>query len=79
MPVRNLNKIFRPQSVAVIGASDQPGKVGHTLLQNLRTGGRANSQCLRFANVQHPRSCRPFVYVSDCVRQKPGDAVRNAA
>lgn len=39
MSVRNLNKIFRPQSVAVIGASDQPGKVGHTLLQNLRTGG----------------------------------------
>ncbi|HEX7378355.1 MAG TPA: bifunctional acetate--CoA ligase family protein/GNAT family N-acetyltransferase [Pirellulales bacterium] len=39
MPIRNLNKIFRPRSVAVIGASDQPGKVGHTLLQNLRSGG----------------------------------------
>ncbi len=39
MPVRNLDKIFRPQSVAVIGASDQEGKVGHTLLHNLRLGG----------------------------------------
>lgn len=39
VPVHNLNKIFRPRSVAVIGASDQPGKVGHTLLKNLRTGG----------------------------------------
>jgi acetyltransferase len=39
VPVRNLDKIFRPRSVAVIGASDQPGKVGHTLLYNLRTGG----------------------------------------
>ncbi|HWB14597.1 MAG TPA: bifunctional acetate--CoA ligase family protein/GNAT family N-acetyltransferase [Pirellulales bacterium] len=39
MPVRNLEKIFRPESVAVVGASDQPGKVGHTLLHNLRLGG----------------------------------------
>ena len=35
MPIRNLDKIFRPASVAVIGASDQPGKVGHTVLENL--------------------------------------------
>lgn len=39
MPIRNLDKIFRPKSVAVIGASDDPGKVGHTLLQNLREAG----------------------------------------
>jgi acetyltransferase len=39
VPVRNLEKIFRPESVAVVGASDQPGKVGHTLLHNLRLGG----------------------------------------
>ncbi|HVX12242.1 MAG TPA: acetate--CoA ligase family protein, partial [Pirellulales bacterium] len=39
MPIQNLDRIFRPRSVAVIGASDQPGKVGHTLLQNLRVGG----------------------------------------
>lgn len=39
MPVRNLEKIFRPQSVAVIGASDQPGKVGYTLLENLIAAG----------------------------------------
>lgn len=36
MPIHNLDKIFRPRSVAIIGASDQPGKVGHTILQNLR-------------------------------------------
>jgi acetyltransferase len=35
MPIRNLNKIFRPRSVAVIGVSATPGKVGHTVLENL--------------------------------------------
>jgi acetyltransferase len=37
--IRNLDKIFRPQSVAVVGASDQPGKVGQAVLRNLRSGG----------------------------------------
>ncbi|HWA97952.1 MAG TPA: bifunctional acetate--CoA ligase family protein/GNAT family N-acetyltransferase [Pirellulales bacterium] len=35
MSVRNLDKIFRPQRIAVIGASDARGKVGHTVLRNL--------------------------------------------
>jgi acetyltransferase len=35
MPIRNLDKIFRPHRVAVVGASDQPGKVGAILLRNL--------------------------------------------
>ncbi|HVA48279.1 MAG TPA: bifunctional acetate--CoA ligase family protein/GNAT family N-acetyltransferase [Pirellulales bacterium] len=39
MPVHNLDKIFRPKSVAVIGASEQPGKVGHTVLHNLLSFG----------------------------------------
>ncbi|HET6882746.1 MAG TPA: bifunctional acetate--CoA ligase family protein/GNAT family N-acetyltransferase [Pirellulales bacterium] len=43
MPVHNLDKIFRPRTVAVVGASDQRGKVGYTLLENLRTGGFAGT------------------------------------
>ena len=35
MTIRNLDKIFRPRRVAVVGASDQPGKVGYILLHNL--------------------------------------------
>lgn len=35
MTIRNLDKIFRPHRVAVVGASDQPQKVGYILLQNL--------------------------------------------
>ncbi|QDV23635.1 acetate--CoA ligase alpha subunit [Aureliella helgolandensis] len=43
MPIRNLDKIFAPQSVAVIGASKRPSSVGNTVLQNLVSGGFAGA------------------------------------
>lgn len=43
MPIRNLKHIFAPQSVAVIGASDNPASVGNTVLRNLRGSGFAGS------------------------------------
>ena len=39
MTVRNLEHVFRPRSVAVIGASDEPGSVGATLTENLLSAG----------------------------------------
>jgi len=33
----NLDKFFNPKSIAVIGASRTPGKVGHTIVENLKT------------------------------------------
>jgi len=36
---RNLNFLFRPRSVAVIGASDRPGSVGATVIRNVLSGG----------------------------------------
>jgi len=39
MSVRNLDKIFKPQRIAVIGASDQAPKVGWTVLHNLIGSG----------------------------------------
>jgi acetyltransferase len=39
MTVRNLEHVLRPRSVVVIGASDEPGSVGHTLTQNMLSGG----------------------------------------
>jgi acetate---CoA ligase (ADP-forming) len=35
----SLNPIFKPKSVAVIGASTAPGKLGHDILANLKHGG----------------------------------------
>ncbi|MCA9260654.1 MAG: CoA-binding protein, partial [Planctomycetales bacterium] len=39
MPLKNLDHIFRPRRVAVVGASDRQGSVGYTVLKNLREGG----------------------------------------
>jgi len=36
-----LDSIFKPKSVAVIGASTAPGKLGHDILANLKNGGFA--------------------------------------
>jgi acetyltransferase len=37
--IRNLDKIFKPQRIAVIGASNNPGSVGYTVLRNLIGAG----------------------------------------
>jgi acetyltransferase len=39
MSVRNLEHLFAPRSVAVVGASDKPHSVGATVLHNLVEGG----------------------------------------
>ena len=38
-PIRQLDAILRPGSVAVIGASNTPGKYGHEILKNIQDGG----------------------------------------
>ena len=38
MSIRNLEHLFRPQSIAVIGASETPRSVGATVLHNLIDG-----------------------------------------
>ncbi len=40
-PLASLESVFRPKSVAVIGASTVPGKLGHDILANLKNGGFA--------------------------------------
>jgi acetyltransferase len=39
MSTRNLDKLFKPQSVAVIGASNRPYAVGTVVMRNLLLGG----------------------------------------
>ena len=39
MSIRNLEKIFDPKAVAVVGASDDTHSVGYTLFRNLRSSG----------------------------------------
>lgn len=44
MSVRNLDQLFDPRSVAVIGATERPGSVGATVWRNLRDGGFAGAR-----------------------------------
>ena len=39
MSIRNLNRMFQPRSVALIGASDRPQSVGAVVARNLPRGG----------------------------------------
>jgi acetyltransferase len=39
MSIRHLERMFRPRSIAVFGASDRPGSVGRAVFANLLEGG----------------------------------------
>ncbi|HEY2356124.1 MAG TPA: CoA-binding protein, partial [Phenylobacterium sp.] len=41
MTVRNLDALFQPRSIALIGASNRPGSVGQVLARNLLESGFA--------------------------------------
>ncbi|HWH46462.1 MAG TPA: bifunctional acetate--CoA ligase family protein/GNAT family N-acetyltransferase [Burkholderiales bacterium] len=43
MTVRNLKYLFRPESIALIGASDRPQSLGATVMRNLLAGGYAGN------------------------------------
>ncbi len=43
MSIRHLDKIFKPRRIAVIGATDDATKVGHTVLENLLAAGFAGT------------------------------------
>ncbi|MDX1974094.1 MAG: GNAT family N-acetyltransferase [Rickettsiales bacterium] len=39
MTIRNLENMFKPQSIAVIGASNQSGSIGHVVIENILASG----------------------------------------
>ena len=43
MGIENMEKIFKPRNVAVVGASSTEGSVGHSVYRNLILGGFAGS------------------------------------
>ena len=51
MSVRNLDKLFTPRSVALIGATPRPGSVGAVVARNLRRAGFAGE--LMLVNPRH--------------------------
>lgn len=63
MTIRNFDSLFRPRSVALIGASTRPGSVGLIVARNLASGGFAGP--IWFVNPKHGaiegRDCYPSV------------------
>ena len=62
MSIRNLDSLFEPASVAVIGASPRPASVGATLWRNLRQGGFGGP--LMAVNPNHTQLDGEPVYAS---------------
>jgi acetyltransferase len=52
MVTLNLNKIFNPKSVAIIGASDEEGSVGHAIVKNFTQLGYSGK--VYFVNIRKP-------------------------
>ena len=44
MCIENLDKIFQPNSIAVIGAGERAGRVGYALMRNLIERGLSEQQ-----------------------------------
>jgi acetyltransferase len=61
MTIRNLRFLFRPQSVALIGATERPGSIGLHVAENLLQAGFAGE--VAFVNPKHTtilgRPCYP--------------------
>ena len=52
MGTLNLDKIFNPQNVAIIGASDAEGSVGYAIVKNFTQIGYAGK--VYFVNIRKP-------------------------
>jgi acetyltransferase len=74
MTIRNLDFAFMPSSVALIGASGEPGSVGHTVTRNLREGGFAGP--LWLVNPRHSSiGCSPCYPNAAALPEAPDLAV----
>ena len=64
-----LNKMLRPKSVAVVGASATPGKIGYTVIKNLQDGGYKGKIYPINNNTPEILGLKAYVNVTDV----PGD------
>jgi acetyltransferase len=67
MSVDNLEKIFHPRSIAVVGASERTGSVGHAIMQNLinsRYGGDIYPINAKHRKLWGKPSCASIAHLS---------------
>ena len=63
--VRSIERLLRPRSLAVIGASREPGTVGHALFRNVIAAGFEGPAYPVNAATGHVSSIRAFASVTD--------------
>ncbi len=63
--MRGLDAIFSPQSVAVVGASSTPGKVGHDIFANILKGGYRGTLYPVNPGERSISSVRSFATITD--------------
>src|SRR4051812_27436274 len=74
MSIRNLDKIFRPRHVAVVGASDDPAGVSFSVLRNLLHSGFAGTVYPVNRKRESVQGTRAYTAVAD-LPQAPDLAV----
>jgi acetyltransferase len=65
MNAKQLNILFNPKSIAVIGASDTPGRVGYSLFGNLITNGFAGSVYAVNPNRDLVQGVKAYAHIAD--------------
>jgi acetyl coenzyme A synthetase (ADP forming)-like protein len=65
LKVDNLDAIFSPQSLAVVGASNTPGKVGHDIFVNILKGGYRGTLYPVNPNARSVSSVRAYPAITD--------------
>ena len=68
MSVRNLDKILRPRSVAIVGASNRPDHVSSTVLKNLLEAGYEGDIFPVHPDFEHVQGLKAYPTVSDLPR-----------
>lgn len=74
MTTRNLDALLAPKAIALLGASNQPGSVGHVLARNLLSGGFAGPIMLLNPHDHEVCGIKSFQKVSE-LPAKPDLAV----
>jgi acetyltransferase len=69
MSEHHLHDFFHPESVAIVGASEHPGKIGHSVVDNLLRAG--------FRGSVHPVNPRSTEILGLPVTRRIGDLPRN--
>ncbi|MBW1813579.1 MAG: bifunctional acetate--CoA ligase family protein/GNAT family N-acetyltransferase, partial [Deltaproteobacteria bacterium] len=65
MSIKNLDKIFEPKSIAVIGASEKEGSIGYSLISNIIDGGYKGEIFPVNPKYKHVQNLRVYRSVKD--------------